>query len=65
MSKREELLGLNEYLAHLAKALIHADLQGHATGRVAVRSHRGRRFHRHRARNAHFGGHCPVRNLKS
>src|SRR3984957_11003266 len=31
MSKREELLGLNEYLAHLAKALIHADLQGHAT----------------------------------
>ncbi len=31
MSKREELLGLNEYLAHLAKAVIHADLQGHAT----------------------------------
>jgi malonate decarboxylase gamma subunit len=31
MSKREELLGLYEYLAHLAKALIHADLQGHAT----------------------------------
>jgi malonate decarboxylase gamma subunit len=31
MSKREELLGLNEYLAHLAKTLIHADLQGHAT----------------------------------
>jgi len=31
MSKREELLGLNEYLAHLAKALIHADLQGHVT----------------------------------
>jgi malonate decarboxylase gamma subunit len=31
MSKREELLGLNEYLAHLAKALIYADLQGHAT----------------------------------
>ena len=31
MSKQEELLGLNEYLAHLAKALIHADLQGHAT----------------------------------
>jgi malonate decarboxylase gamma subunit len=31
MSKREELLGLNEYLAHLAKVLIHADLQGHAT----------------------------------
>jgi malonate decarboxylase gamma subunit len=31
MGKREELLGLNEYLAHLAKALIHADLQGHAT----------------------------------
>jgi malonate decarboxylase gamma subunit len=31
MSKRDELLGLNEYLAHLAKALIHADLQGHAT----------------------------------
>jgi malonate decarboxylase gamma subunit len=31
MSKREELLGLNEYLAHLAKALIHADLQGHET----------------------------------
>jgi malonate decarboxylase gamma subunit len=31
MSKREELLGLYEYLAHLAKALIHADAQGHAT----------------------------------
>jgi malonate decarboxylase gamma subunit len=31
MSKRDELLGLYEYLAHLAKALIHADLQGHAT----------------------------------
>ena len=31
MSKREELLGLNEYLAHLAKTLIHADLQGHST----------------------------------
>src|SRR6202162_2838761 len=31
MSKRDELLGLNEYLAHLAKALIYADLQGHAT----------------------------------
>jgi malonate decarboxylase gamma subunit len=31
MSKREELLGLYEYLAHLAKALVHADLQGHAT----------------------------------
>jgi malonate decarboxylase gamma subunit len=31
MSKREELLGLNEYLAHLAKTVIHADLQGHAT----------------------------------
>jgi malonate decarboxylase gamma subunit len=31
MSKRDELLGLNEYLAHLAKALIHADLQGHET----------------------------------
>jgi malonate decarboxylase gamma subunit len=31
MSKREELLGLYEYLAHLAKTLIHADVQGHAT----------------------------------
>src|SRR5258707_13493238 len=31
MSKGEELLELNEYLAHLAKALIHADLRGHAT----------------------------------
>ena len=31
MSKRDELLGLNEYLAHLAKALIYADLKGHAT----------------------------------
>ena len=31
MSKRDELLGINEYLAHLAKSLIHADLQGHAT----------------------------------
>jgi malonate decarboxylase gamma subunit len=26
MSKRDELLGLNEYLAHLAKCLIHADM---------------------------------------
>ena len=31
MSKRDELLGLNEFLAHLAKCLIHADLQGHPT----------------------------------
>jgi len=31
MSKRDELLGLNEYLAHLAKSLICADLQGHPT----------------------------------
>jgi malonate decarboxylase gamma subunit len=31
MSKRDELLGLNEYLAHLAKCLIHADMQGHHT----------------------------------
>ncbi len=28
MSKRDELLGLNEFLAHLAKALILADLKG-------------------------------------
>ena len=28
MSKRDELLGLNEFLAHLAKCLIHADLHG-------------------------------------
>lgn len=31
MSKRDELLGLNEYLAHLAKALIHADVAGRPT----------------------------------
>ncbi len=31
MSKRDELLGLNEFLAHLAKTLIHADLQGRPT----------------------------------
>lgn len=31
MSKRDELLGLNEFLAHLAKCLIHADMQGHRT----------------------------------
>jgi malonate decarboxylase gamma subunit len=31
MSKRDELLGLNEYLAHLAKCLIYADMQGHPT----------------------------------
>lgn len=31
MSKRDELLGLNEYLAHLAKCLLHADMQGHHT----------------------------------
>jgi malonate decarboxylase gamma subunit len=31
MSKRDELLGLNEFLAHLAKCLIHADRQGHHT----------------------------------
>jgi len=29
MSRRDELLGLNEYLAHLAKALIIAELAGH------------------------------------
>jgi malonate decarboxylase gamma subunit len=28
MSKRDELLGLNEYLAHLAKSLIYADIHG-------------------------------------
>ena len=31
MSKRDELLGLNEFLAHLAKALIFADLRGRPT----------------------------------
>lgn len=31
MSKRDELLGLNEFLAHLAKCLIHADLRGRHT----------------------------------
>ena len=29
MSRRDELLGLNEYLAHLAKALMAAQLTGH------------------------------------
>jgi malonate decarboxylase gamma subunit len=31
MSRRDELLGLNEYLAHLAKVLLLADAQGHPT----------------------------------
>jgi malonate decarboxylase gamma subunit len=31
MSKRDELLGLNEFLAHLAKCLIYADLHGQPT----------------------------------
>lgn len=31
MSKRDELLGLNEYLAHLAKCLIQADMAGRHT----------------------------------
>lgn len=31
MSKRDELLGLNEFLAHLAKCLIYADMNGHPT----------------------------------
>jgi malonate decarboxylase gamma subunit len=31
MSKRDELLGLNECLAHLAKSLIYADLHGRPT----------------------------------
>lgn len=31
MSKRDELLGLSEYLAHLAKCLIRADLSGRHT----------------------------------
>ncbi|WP_375462691.1 biotin-independent malonate decarboxylase subunit gamma [uncultured Methylobacterium sp.] len=31
MSRRDELLGLNEYLAHLAKALLLADSHGHPT----------------------------------
>lgn len=31
MSRRDELLGLNEYLAHLAKVLLLADAQGHRT----------------------------------
>jgi malonate decarboxylase gamma subunit len=31
MSKRDEMLGLNEYLAHLAKSLIYADIHGRPT----------------------------------
>jgi malonate decarboxylase gamma subunit len=31
MSKRDELLGLNEFLAHLAKCLIYADMNGRKT----------------------------------
>lgn len=31
MSRRDELLGLNEYLAHLAKTLLLADAEGHST----------------------------------
>jgi malonate decarboxylase gamma subunit len=31
MSKRDELLGLNEFLSHLAKVLIYADLNGRPT----------------------------------
>lgn len=31
MSKRDELLGLNEFLAHLAKVLIYADMNGRPT----------------------------------
>jgi len=31
MSRRDELLGLNEYLAHLGKTLLLADQQGHPT----------------------------------
>ncbi|GEP60082.1 biotin-independent malonate decarboxylase subunit gamma [Reyranella soli] len=31
MSKRDELLGLNEFLAHLAKCLLLADMQAHHT----------------------------------
>jgi len=31
MSKRQELLGLNEYLAHVAKCLIYADTHGRPT----------------------------------
>ena len=31
MSKRDELLGLNEFLAHLAKWLIYADMHGRPT----------------------------------
>jgi malonate decarboxylase gamma subunit len=31
MSKRDELLGLNEFLAHLGKCLIYADLHGRPT----------------------------------
>jgi malonate decarboxylase gamma subunit len=31
MSKRDELLGLNEFLAHLAKSLIYADMNGRPT----------------------------------
>ena len=31
MSKRDELLGLNEFLAHLGKCLIYADMHGHHT----------------------------------
>lgn len=42
MSKRDELLGINEFLAHLAKCLIYADAHGHpAIGLLYGRSAAG------------------------
>ncbi len=44
MSKRDELLGLNEFLAHLAKCLIHADLHGRPTIGLLYGHSAARRF---------------------
>ena len=56
MSRRDELLGLNEYLAHLAKSLLLAEAKGHRTIGLLYGRQRRRRIHRHRARLRHVGG---------
>ena len=60
MSRRDELLGLNEFLAHLAKALILADLSGHPTIGLLYGHSAAGRLHRHRARDPGAGRRCPA-----
>ena len=60
MSKRDELLGLNEFLAHLAKCLIYADMHGRPTIGLLYGHTRRRRLPRDGPGNPRAGGACPA-----